>query len=91
MLERPALSRPLGLEQRQLAAAGVRADERELVRSLDHVHAEMSGQEIRNGIALSDPERDVVERPRPHRGRITMRRYLTESLSIYRLFAATAR
>ena len=74
VLERPALSRPLSLEQRQLAAAGVRADERELVRSLDHVHPEMSGQEIRNGIALSDPERDMVERPRPHRGRITMRR-----------------
>ena len=55
------------------------------------MHADVSGHEVGDRIALRDPERDVVERPRPHRGRITMRRYLTESLSIYRLFAATAR
>jgi hypothetical protein len=74
VLERAALTRPLGLEERQLAAASVRADEGELVGSLDHVHAEMSGDEVRDWIALGDPERDVVERLRPHRSRITMRR-----------------
>jgi hypothetical protein len=35
------------------------------------VHAEMSGDEVRNWVALGDPERDVVKRPRPHRSRIT--------------------
>src|SRR6266516_5087552 len=74
VLERAALTRPFSLEERQLAPASVRADERELVGSLDHVHAEMSGDEVRNWVALGDPERDVVERPRPHRSRITMRR-----------------
>jgi len=34
----------------------------------------MSGDEVRDWIALGDPERDVVERLRPHRSRITMRR-----------------
>ena len=74
VLERAALTRPFGLEERQLAAASVRTDKCELVGPLDHVHAEMSGDEVRNWIALGDPERDVVERSRPHRSRITMLR-----------------
>ena len=74
VLEGPTFTRPLRLEKRQLAAAGVRADERELVGPLDHVHAEMSGHEIRDWIALGNPESNVVEGPRPHRGRITMGR-----------------
>ena len=74
MLQRPALTRPLRLEERELAAASVRTDERELVSPLDHVHADVSGHEIRDWIALRDPKRDVVECPQPHRGRITMSR-----------------
>ena len=74
MLERAPLAWALRLEQGQLAPTSIRADEREFVGPLDHVHTEMSGDEVRNRIALRDPERYVVERPRPHRGRITTRR-----------------
>ena len=41
-LSAPRLARALRVEQRQLAAARIRADERERVGPLDHVHAEMT-------------------------------------------------
>ena len=62
VLERAALARPLRLEQRQLPAPRVGADEREAVRPLDHVHAEAGGDEVGDRVAIRDPERDVVER-----------------------------
>ena len=59
--ERAALARPLGVEERQLAAARVGADERERVRALDDVHAEVLRHEVGDAVALGHPEGDVVE------------------------------
>src|SRR5439155_24931766 len=73
-------ARALGVEQRQLAAARVRADERELVLPVDDVHAEMRRREIRDRIPLVDPEGDVIQGIRLQ----------AASLAIYDL-AATAR
>ena len=66
VLERPPLARGWRVEQRQLAAACVRADEREPVRPVDHVHAEVLGGERRERIAVGKPVGDVVERQRLH-------------------------
>ena len=66
MLERAGLARPLGLEERQLAAPRVRADEREAVGAVDHVHAEMGDREVGDLVARVRPEGDVVERQRLH-------------------------
>ena len=41
LLERPALSRPFRVEQRQLPAPCVRADQREVLLPVDDVHAEV--------------------------------------------------
>jgi len=68
VLQRTALAGGLGVEQRQLPATRVRADQRELVRLLDHVHREPLGHEVRDRIAVGDPERDVVESLGPHPG-----------------------
>ena len=51
-LERAALARALGVEQRQLAELGVDADERERVGLLDHVHAEVVAEEAGQRLAL---------------------------------------
>ena len=64
--ERPGLARLLDLEQRQLPAPGMRADQREAVGSLDDVHAEMRDGELRDRIAIDDPERNVVEALQGH-------------------------
>ena len=75
VLERAALPRRLCSEERQLAAPRVGADEREGVRAVDHVHAEMSHREVRDGIAIREPVGDVVERLRVHgyaRGRLLL-------------------
>jgi len=69
--ERSLLARPLRLEERQLAAPGVGADEREALGALDHVHAEVGGREVGDPIAVGDPERDVVEAGRVHSGQLT--------------------
>jgi hypothetical protein len=61
VLQRPALARPLLGEEGQLPAARVRADQGERVGSLDDMHAGTAGQEIRDPVAVRDPERDVVE------------------------------
>jgi hypothetical protein len=60
--ERPGLARALGAEEGQLAAAGVRAHEGELVGAVDHVHAHVAGEEVRERVAVLDPESDVIER-----------------------------
>ena len=64
--QRAALTRPLRLEQRQLAAPRVGADQREALRALDHVHSELLGRDLGDPVALGHPERDVVERPGVH-------------------------
>ena len=68
VLQRTALAGGLGVEQRQLPATRVRADERELVRPLDHVHREPFGHELRDRLSVGDPERHVVESLGPHPG-----------------------
>ena len=60
-VERAALARAVGVEERQLAAPGVGADERERVCVVDLVHAEVLAEEARDRVALRDPEGDVVE------------------------------
>ena len=59
--ERPGLARALGVEQRQLAAPRVGADEREALGPLDHVHAEVARREVGDA--------DRGRRPRVRRGR----------------------
>ena len=66
MLERAALARALGGEERELAAPGVGADERERVGAVDHVHAEVARGRVGDRVAVGDPEGDVVERLRLH-------------------------
>src|SRR5437868_6546174 len=68
VLERALLARSVGGEQRQFAAPGIRADEREGVRPIDHVHPDALGQEVGDPVAVGHPEGDVVERLRPHAG-----------------------
>src|SRR6266540_45746 len=53
-------------EQRQLAPAGVPADQREAIRALDLVHTEVPAGEIGDLVAVGDPERHVVEAPELH-------------------------
>ena len=64
MLERAPLARPLGVEERQLAAPRVRADQRERVGPVDDVHPDAGRDEVGDRVAVGDPERDVVERLR---------------------------
>ena len=59
--ERAGFARALGVEQRQLAAAGVGADEGELLGALDDVHAEVVAGEAGDGVAVGDPQGDVVQ------------------------------
>ena len=60
-LERAALPRALGVEERELAQLGVDAHEREGVGRLDHVHAEVVAQEGGQGIPFVNPEGHVVQ------------------------------
>ena len=66
VLESPLLPRPFLCKERELAAACVRADERELVGALDHVHREPLREEVRDRVAVGHPERNVVESLEPH-------------------------
>ena len=59
--QRPGLAPRRLCEQRQLAVAGVRADEREPLRALDDVHPEMRHREVRDRVTVFDPERHMVE------------------------------
>ena len=61
-------ARALRLEQRQLEAARVGADEGELLCALDDMHPEVLAGEIGDRVPVRDPERDVVERVDGERG-----------------------
>ena len=66
VLQRTPLPGPFGLEEGQLAASRVRADKRELVGALDDVHREPLGREVRDPLAVRDPEGDVIQSLGPH-------------------------
>ena len=66
VLQRSPLARAVGRKEREFAVAGVRADERELVGPVDHVHPEMLRDKSHGGVALREPERDMVELRRIH-------------------------
>src|SRR5260221_11647701 len=51
VLERTALARPFRIEQRQLSAPCVRADQREALGLVDHVQSEVRGEEVGDRIA----------------------------------------
>ena len=67
MLQRAVLTRAVGVEQRQLAAAGVAAEQGEVLLVRDDVHADVTLEERDDGLAVGDPEGNVVESPRLHR------------------------
>jgi hypothetical protein len=73
VLECPSFAHALRVEERQLAAARVRADERELVRPVDHVHAEVARDEVGDRVSVRDPEGNVVQRLRVHDADLTHR------------------
>ena len=60
---------PVGREQRELAAPGIGAHQREVVGAIDHVHAKMAAGEVGEGVAVGDPEGDMIEGIRLH-GRV---------------------
>src|SRR3954452_172634 len=62
-LEHARVARALGVEERELAAAGIGADEGEVVGALDLVRAGAIEQESGQGRPLVGPEGDVVEGP----------------------------
>jgi hypothetical protein len=66
MLQRTALPWTLSREERELAPPRVRAEQRELVGLVDHVHPEVRREEVRDGLALREPVRDMVELRRVH-------------------------
>src|SRR5215208_3726593 len=66
VLEVTSLARAFLREQGQLAATRVRADQREVVRSVDDVHAEVLRDEVGDPIPLRDPQRHVIEGQRLH-------------------------
>ena len=61
-------------EQRELAAPGVGADEREPVGLIDDVHPYVGGQEVGERIAIFHPESYVVERFDSHARNVTRAR-----------------
>jgi hypothetical protein len=61
VLQRAALPRPFRFEEGQLALACVSADPGEALGALAHVHADVVGEEVRDPIAVFEPESDVVE------------------------------
>src|SRR5207248_4914302 len=88
VLERAALARTFRVEERQLAATRVRAEQRELVGLVDHVHPETCSEECRDRLAVGEPVRDVVELRRIHPptvpGRLRVMRYFYLRLSTAR-------
>jgi hypothetical protein len=66
VLERAAIPRSLGHEERELAPARIGAQQGEPVRPVDHVHPEVRREEVCDQIALGDPIGDVVELRRVH-------------------------
>ena len=72
MLERTALARPFGVEQRQLSVARMRTDQREVLLLVDDVHAEVTRREIGDRVPLGDPEGDVIQGCRIHAVRLAI-------------------
>ena len=70
-LEGAALARAFGVEQRQLPAPRVGAEQREPLRLLDHAEPDPAGG-LGHPRAVGDPERDVIERPGLHLSRIAV-------------------
>ena len=70
--ERPALPRPVCVEERELAAARIGAEQREAVGLLDHAHAEPLDRRLGHQAAVCDPERNVIESPWIHHARIAV-------------------
>ena len=66
-LQGAGIARALGREQRQLAAARIRPHEGEGVRAIDDVHPGVLAEEVRQRVAVGDPQGDVVEGGRFHR------------------------
>ena len=66
MLQRAAVTRALCIEERELPVARVRADQREVVLPVDHMDTETARRHLDRGIAVGNPEGDVVEGPRFH-------------------------
>ena len=64
--KRAAFPRPLCIEERELAAARIGAEQREAVGLLDHAHAEPLDRRLGHPAAVCDPERNVIERARIH-------------------------
>ena len=60
------LAGSFAVEERQFPAAGVAAHQREVALLRDHVHADVPFQEGDDGLAVGDPEGDVVEGLRLH-------------------------
>ena len=81
MLEGTLLARPFGAEERQLAPPGIGADQREVVLPVDDVHPEPGGEGLGDGLAIREPEGDMVKRLRVH----------AETLAIPYFLASTAR
>ena len=69
VLQRAGLARAFGVEERQLAASRIAAEQREVLLLRDHVHAEVTLEERDDGRAVSDPEGNVIESLRLHRSR----------------------
>src|SRR5207302_8020587 len=69
MPEGARLARPLCIEERQLPAARIRAQEREVVLVRDTVHSEMLLEERGDRLAVGDPERHMIEGLRLHGAR----------------------
>jgi hypothetical protein len=75
--ERADVARRLGVEERELALAGIDADQREAVGALDLVHAEVIAQQRGVPIPLGGPQSDMVERGGAHRVRSSHARHAT--------------
>ena len=60
-LQQTGLARTLRREEGELAPARVGAHQREAIGALDLVHPQPVAEERRQGVAIGDPQRDVVE------------------------------
>src|SRR3954453_12932282 len=61
VLQRTPVARPFGVEQRDLPATRIRAEQREPVGAVDDMHADVGRDEVRDGVAVRDPVGDVIE------------------------------
>jgi hypothetical protein len=71
VLQRSLLARALLGEQGQLEPARIDAEQREPVGAVDRMHAELGDRTLGDRVAVRDPERDVVDGARRHRGQVS--------------------